>query len=196
MRFDSAEATPVGGPGWYLVRDGFAWGGIGVAAVWFGGAVGVARRLRDQAGEREADQVGWAHLGAVDAAMHGARAVLTESADEIDTGRANGAKGALLAMRARQVVVDAVEAVIRAADHALGPAPLVFEREHADRVSDLRVYIRQHHAERDAANLGRATLQTRSTSRGDHVHPRLARHLGDDVDQPARVADGHAARPE
>ena len=159
VSFAGATASPVGGPGWYLARDGFAWGGIGVAAVWFGGAVGVARRLRRQAGERELDQVGWAHVGTVDAALHGARAVLAESADEIDAGRANGDHGALLAMRVRQVVVDAAEVVIRAADHALGPGPLVFEHEHAARVSDLRVYVRQHHAERDAANLGKASLR-------------------------------------
>ena len=43
--FADVPATPVGDPGWYLERPGFAWGGIGVAAVWFGGAVGIARRL-------------------------------------------------------------------------------------------------------------------------------------------------------
>ncbi|MGZ5406145.1 MAG: hypothetical protein ACXWDL_15955, partial [Nocardioides sp.] len=45
VEMDGARATPVGPPGWYLERDGFAWGGMGVAAVWYGGAVGVARRL-------------------------------------------------------------------------------------------------------------------------------------------------------
>ena len=43
--FADVPATAVGAPGWYLERPGFAWGGIGVAAVWFGGAVGIARRL-------------------------------------------------------------------------------------------------------------------------------------------------------
>ncbi len=157
--YESAEATPVGPPGWYLERDGFAWGGIGVAAVWFGGAVGIARRLRRQVTEREPDQIGWAHLGSVDAALHAARSVLVESADAIDHGRADGESGALLALRVRQVVADAVEAVIRVSDHALGPAPLAFEDEHATRVSDLRVYVRQHHAERDTAALGRAAAR-------------------------------------
>ena len=157
--YRSADATLVGAPGWYLQRDGFAWGGIGVAAIWFGGAVGIARRLRRQATEREPDQIGWAHLGAVDAALHAARSVLLESADEIDHGRANGPAGALLALRVRQVVADAVETTIRVADHALGPGPLAFEDEHATRVSDLRVYVRQHHAERDTAALGRAAAR-------------------------------------
>jgi alkylation response protein AidB-like acyl-CoA dehydrogenase len=155
--FASAEATLVGTPSWYLERDGFAWGGIGVAAVWFGGAVGIARRLRRQAAERELDQIGWAHVGTVDAGLHAARTVLMASADEIDAGRAGGQAGALLALRVRQVVADAVETTIRAADHALGPGPLALEPEHATRVSDLRLYVRQHHAERDAAALGRAS---------------------------------------
>jgi alkylation response protein AidB-like acyl-CoA dehydrogenase len=157
--YQSAEATLVGAPGWYLQRDGFAWGGIGVAAIWFGGAVGVARRLHRQATERELDQIGWAHLGTVDSVLHAARSVLVESADEIDHGRADGESGALLALRVRQVVADAVELTIRVADHALGPDPLAFEDEHATRVSDLRVYVRQHHAERDTAALGRAAAR-------------------------------------
>ena len=157
--YQSADATLVGAPGWYLQRDGFAWGGIGVAAIWFGGAVGIARRLRRHSTEREPDQIGWAHLGTVDSALHAARSVLLESADEIDHGRADGASGALLALRVRQVVADAVEATIRIADHALGPGPLAFEDEHATRVSDLRIYVRQHHAERDTAALGRAAVR-------------------------------------
>jgi alkylation response protein AidB-like acyl-CoA dehydrogenase len=156
--FRAADATLLGSPGWYLERDGFAWGGIGVAAVWYGGASAVAGRLRRQALERELDQVGWLHLGTVDAALHAAGSVLRESADEIDAGRADGRQGALLALRVRQVVADAVETTIRVADHALGPAPLAFEPDHATRISDLRVYLRQHHAERDTAALGRAAL--------------------------------------
>ena len=45
VTFDGAEAVPVGPAGWYLERPGFAWGAMGVAAIWYGGAVGVARRL-------------------------------------------------------------------------------------------------------------------------------------------------------
>ena len=39
--------------------------------------------------------------------------------------------------------------------HALGPAPLAFDADHAARVADLEIYLRQHHAERDVAALGR-----------------------------------------
>ena len=50
--FDSVPATPVGEPGWYLRRPGFEWGGIAVAACWYGGAVGVAGALLRAAAAR------------------------------------------------------------------------------------------------------------------------------------------------
>ena len=49
----------VGEPGWYLDRPGFAWGGIGVAAVWYGATVAVARRVvRARHPTHAADQLG------------------------------------------------------------------------------------------------------------------------------------------
>ena len=44
--------------------------------------------------------------------------------------------------------------MLRIAGHALGPGPLTQEEDHAKRVADLQVYVRQHHAERDDASLG------------------------------------------
>jgi len=84
LEFDQVAALPVGAPGWYLERPGFAWGGIGVAAVWYGGAVAVARRLREASTHREPDQIALAHLGAVDVALDRARAVLVEAASVVD----------------------------------------------------------------------------------------------------------------
>lgn len=155
VRFVDVPVRPVGGPGWYLQRDGFAWGGMGVAAVWYGGAVGVARRLLQAARDRTPDQVALLHLGTVDAALAAARATLADAARRLDEGEARGPAGALLALRLRQVVADAAEQVLTAVDHGLGPGPLALEPVHAGRVADLRLYLRQHHAERDAATLGR-----------------------------------------
>ena len=155
LTFDGVAAVPVGGPGWYLQRPGFAWGGIGVAAIWHGGAVGVARRLHAQGRQRQLDQVGQMHLGRVDAALHRSRASLDEAARLVDDGHATGGDGARLALRVRQVVRDAAGEVLTAAAHALGPAPLTGEELHARRVADLFVYLRQEHAERDEAALGR-----------------------------------------
>ncbi len=151
-------AVPVGDPGWYLERPGFAWGGIGVAAVWFGAAVAVARRVRSAALSRKPDQIALAHLGSVDVALGRARAVLLDAAIVVDRPAVDREAASRLALRVRQVVVDCVEEVLSRSAHALGPAPLALEEEHARRISDLGVYVRQHHAERDASALGAMLL--------------------------------------
>ena len=48
------------------------------------------------------------------------------------------------------------------ADAALGPAPLVKNEDHARRVSDLHLYLRQHHGLRDAARIGRLLVTAAS----------------------------------
>ena len=50
--------------------------------------------------------------------------------------------------------------IIQRAGHSLGPAPLAMNDEHARRVADLTVYLRQHHAERDQAAAGRAVVDS------------------------------------
>ncbi len=152
--FDRVPAVPVGEAGWYLDRPGFAWGGLGVAAIWYGGAVGVARRLLSAAGRRAPDQVGLMHLGAVDGSLHAARCALAEAAAAVDAGGLLGTHGARAALRVRQVVATAAEDVLRRAAHGLGPGPLATDEEHARRVADLELYLRQWHAERDQAALG------------------------------------------
>jgi hypothetical protein len=155
---DAAAAVPVGPDNWYLERPGFAWGGIGVAACWFGGLLGIARTMAAAARRREPDQIGLMHLGAVDLAVTRCRAALDLAAVEVDAGHAAGLAGAVLANRVRSIVAVAAEEVIGRAGHALGPQPLTQDEDHARRVADLTVYVRQHHAERDLAALGRAVL--------------------------------------
>ncbi|MDK1360592.1 acyl-CoA dehydrogenase [Arthrobacter sp. zg-Y1219] len=157
--FASAAARPVGDDNWYLRRPGFAWGGIGVAACWYGGAAGVARRMFSAAQEREPDQIAHLLLGRADARLQAARAALDSAAAAVDAGRAEGRDGALLAQRVRGIVADAAAEVLTLADHGLGPGPLALEEDHARRTADLRIYLRQHHAERDFAALGRSLLQ-------------------------------------
>ncbi|MDJ0339362.1 acyl-CoA dehydrogenase family protein [Cryobacterium sp. PH31-O1] len=152
--FFAVTADAVGDEGWYLRRPGFAWGGVGVAAVWWGGAVGVARTLYAAAQGRVPDQIGLAHLGAVDLAVSGSRYALAAAAAAIDAGEADGTAGSLLAARVRGVVARTVDEVIFHVGHALGPAPLALDARHAQRVADLQLYVRQHHAERDDAALG------------------------------------------
>lgn len=88
-------------------------------------------------------------------ALTAALTSLITAAQQIDAGTATGADGVLLAARVRALVARAVEEVILCTGHALGPAPLAFDARHAQRVADLQLYVRQHHAERDDAALGR-----------------------------------------
>lgn len=160
IRLTRVPAVPVGPDQWYLSRPGFAWGGIGVAACWLGGAVGVARTLRDSAARREPDQISLMHLGAVDSILYAAMSTLGRAAQLVDAGAADGSAGGLLASRARAVVAQAVDDVVLRVSHATGPGPLTADERHARRVADLQVYVRQHHAERDQAGLGRALHST------------------------------------
>lgn len=162
LDFTATRAVPVGDAGWYLRRPGFAWGGIAVAAVWWGGAVGVARALRLALSGREPDQIALMHIGAVDRALWSGRAVLREAATIVDAAadhdgaHPDADHARLLAARVRGTIAETAERVIAVVGHALGPAPLALDDGHAGRVADLSLYLRQHHAERDDAALGRA----------------------------------------
>ncbi len=153
--FEDAPATPVGGAGDYLGRPGFWHGAIGVSAAWFGGAVGALAPLLRRAADCRLDPHAAAHLGAADAALTAARAVLHDAADAVDPEPAETLDDARRrALRARAVVETAVETVLRGVGRATGPGPLAHDADHARHVADLQVYVRQSHAERDLAALG------------------------------------------
>lgn len=155
VSFDEVPATAVGDTGWYLDRPGFAYGGLGVAACWYGGAVGLARALVAAMARRAPDDIGLWHLGVVDLAVTSSRLALAQAACAVDDGQAHGAAGHLLALRTRSVVAQGAERVLQSVGHALGPSPLALDADHVRRVSDLTLYLRQHHAERDEVALGR-----------------------------------------
>jgi alkylation response protein AidB-like acyl-CoA dehydrogenase len=160
VSFTAVPAIEIGEPGWYLRRAGFSWGGISVAACWFGGAVGVARTVFAAVAAKEnPDRLLLMHLGAIDEQLESARRALAEAASLVDVGAAEGAAGRLLAKRVRSTVARACEHILTHAAHALGPAPLALDPEHAKRVADLQLYVRQHHAERDDASLGEALVR-------------------------------------
>lgn len=156
VQFTGARAVPVGAPGDYLSRPGFWHGAIGVAACWLGAARAVARPLYDRVESGHADEHALAHLGAVDAAIAAAQAILDTAASGIDADPLDRAGVApLTARRVRAVVEHAVEESIGRTGRALGPGPLARDSRHATRVADLTMYVRQSHAERDLAELGR-----------------------------------------
>lgn len=149
--FEGAEAQAIGNPGDYLQRPGFWQGGIGIAACWYGAAQSIAERLRRHCAQRPEPHA-LAHLGAVDSALHAAAQVLRVSALTIDANPLDNAE--VLARRARAVVEHSVEQVIRHVGHALGAGPFCKDRQFAQLMADLPVFLRQSHAERDLAALG------------------------------------------
>lgn len=152
VRFADTPAVAVGGPLDYVNRPGFWHGAIGVAACWLGGAIGVAETLLRASRDRQLDPHALAHLGAVDAAITGATAILRQAAEEIDAHPSD--QNPLLARRVRAVVEACAVEVLDRCGRALGAGPLCRDGDHAAAVADLTVYLRQSHAERDLADLG------------------------------------------
>ncbi len=164
---DRAPALPVGGPGWYLRRPGFAWGGMGVAAVWWGGAQPLADTLSARARIAGADQLAEVYAGEADAASWASSIALAAAARAVDDG-VDGEPARLLAARVRAVVAGNVRAVLALEARALGPGPASVDETHARRVADLELYVRQDHADRDLARLGRlsgAAPESRESTR-------------------------------
>lgn len=151
VRFDRATAAWIGRPGDYTRRPGFWQGGAGIAACWFGGALGIARTVRRLMGSA-ADAHRLAHLGAIDAALTPAAALLREVAEWIDRHPRDDARR--MALRARLTVEQAANEIMSHAGRALGAGPLCRDPAFARAMADLPVFLRQSHAERDLAALG------------------------------------------
>ena len=117
VRFTDAVGLPVGAANDYVDRPGFWHGAVGVAACWYGGALGIADALRGAAGRRDLDPHALAHLGACDAALAGAAATLREAAAHIDARPKE--QNARLARQTR-----AVRRIVRGRGHRPGrPGP-------------------------------------------------------------------------
>lgn len=165
VRFAAAPAERVGEPGQYLARPGFWHGAIGVAACWYGGACGVADILLRQARAGRAGPHALAHLGAVDAALHATGVTLADAARAVDADpRDSSGVARAMAMRVRAVVEQTCEEVLVRVGRGTGAGPLGSDAEHARRVADLTVYLRQSHAERDLAELGQLLADDASPS--------------------------------
>lgn len=156
LSFDRVAARPVGGVGSYLDRPGFWHGGAGVAACWFGAVTAIADRLRTDR-RVHTDPFARAHLGAIDVGIAAAQAQLRHTAALIDSRPTESHQ--IPVMRVRALVEQLATDVIERVGRALGPAPLCQDLAHARRCTDLSVFIRQSHAERDWAALGEAAAR-------------------------------------
>ena len=146
-----------------------AQGGTGVAACWYGGARGVARTLLAAAVERDIGPHAEAHLGAVDIAMDSALSALDAAAAGIDADPADSQVAADCGPFRRALVEAVATEVMHRVGRALGAGPLSHDESHFRRVADLAVYLRQHHAERDLAQLGELVASSSPTWSGRDI---------------------------
>lgn len=146
----------VGPVGFYTGRPGFAIGALGVAAVWWGGAIGVAQAFGHLAPDGDPHRL--AHRGAVEAELWSLRTVLREAARRVDADPTGD--HAVTASMVRHLVEAGASDVLTRTGRATGAGPLGHDRAHAQRVADLTVYLRQHHAESDLATLGSLVAPT------------------------------------
>lgn len=154
VSFDRVPALRLGSHADYLERPGFWHGGMGVAACWFGGARAVAVPLLERAAKPGASPFLRAHAGAVVAELASAWALLTATAREVDADP-DDTEGLVQrrALLVRTRIDRAASAVIERTGRATGAGPLCADGQHAQRVADLAVYIRQSHAEADEAQI-------------------------------------------
>jgi hypothetical protein len=139
----------VGAPNWYLERPGFWLGAIRVAACWAGGAVGLVDALAARHPPRDAHRL--AHMGTLDAISWELRLLVRLAA----TGALETDRPEVDAARIRLLVAERCHEVLTRVARAGGPAVLALDGPMAAHYAQLQLYIRQHHAERDAERLGR-----------------------------------------
>ena len=156
--FDRALAATIGEPDGYGTWPGFWHRRGGIAACWYGAAAKLAETLRD-AVARDHEPHAAAHLGALDAALAQAKALLREAAEAIDRDPASSAKTQVLEVCA--AAEFAADAALLHTGRALGLGPYSRNGRFARLAADLPVFLRQSRAERDLESLGRRIAQDR-----------------------------------
>jgi alkylation response protein AidB-like acyl-CoA dehydrogenase len=150
-----SEVRVVGPVDFYTRRPGFWFGSSGVAACWYGGAVGLVNNLVASLSAEPNEHV-LADLGVAASSLEAMRAVLKETADSIDLDAIDAdGQGHYRALVTRQVVHDLATEVLARVATAGGARPLCHDIDQARRAADLYVYLAQHHGGVDAAELGR-----------------------------------------
>ncbi|HEY5104535.1 MAG TPA: hypothetical protein VII65_05760, partial [Acidimicrobiales bacterium] len=155
------EEQEVGEPDFYTKRPGFWFGAAGVAACWYGGALGLVNSLLDSLATTPSDFV-LADVGLAVAEIESMRSFLKDTATSIDADPEDVEKQARFrALTSRQVVHDAALHVLLLIGTAGGARPLCHDEEQSRRSADLFVYLAQHHGGADAAELGRLAITKR-----------------------------------
>lgn len=154
VQLTDVTAVAVGGPRGYLDRPGFWHGGIGVAAVWAGGATAVARTLADAVATSPGDPHRDAAWGTVDVLLSALDATLAVAAAEVDADPGDTTHtAARRAGRVRGLAARVGAEVLETVARTLGAGPAAHDAGYIAAAADLQVYLRQHHGGRDLAAL-------------------------------------------
>jgi alkylation response protein AidB-like acyl-CoA dehydrogenase len=145
-------ADAVGGPGWYLDRVGFWHGASAPAACWAGAVAGLLDAAEDLVDD---DPHRRAHLGALRADTWAMRAVLSTAGHHIDERPDDIESARSRAYAVRHIVERLANDVLDRFGRAFGPRPFATNSAVSQRWADSHLYLRQHHGERDLAELGR-----------------------------------------
>lgn len=148
-------AAQVGEPGFYLGRRSFFLGGIGVAAVWTGGAARLLDLALDYGSGAPRSASRSMRLGQVRTDLAAAQAIVAVAGLSLTSSapRALGDPRALATL-ARTGVSAAVERVLGHVRRLAGPAGLAYATDLTRAVDDLDLYVRQLNPDSDAEYLG------------------------------------------
>lgn len=159
------EAEPVqagavvGEPGFYLNRPAFLPGGIGVAAVWTGGAHAVLDVLLHWLAGGSPDQVQMLRVGGIALEIDTCSALLDRAALALDgAAKLPPEDLAALCTSTRAGIGAAVRRVLQTARDCAGPAGAAHVPQLAGVIADLDLYVRQQHPDRDLFTIGRRAV--------------------------------------
>ncbi len=147
----------VGGPDWYLDRVGFWHGACAPAACWAGAAAGLLGAAEERIDD---DPHRRAHLGALRASVWAMQALLATAGREIDRCPDDAEAAQARAQSLRHTVERLATDLLDRFGRALGPRPFTTDAAVSQRWADTHLYLRQHHGERDLAELGRLACPT------------------------------------
>jgi hypothetical protein len=155
---DAIAGEPIGEASFYLDRPGFVIGGLGVAAVWAGGARSVTDLVATGLRAFSASAHQLRRLGRMDQAAWQASTLVEHVAERLEVLDRHGVERSVAA--ARSGVVDACETVVDEAAKIVGPGGLVASARLARTLADLQLYIRQHNADHVWEAAGQHTLKS------------------------------------
>ncbi len=158
VSFENAQAKRIGSDKDYLTRPGFWQGGAGIAACWYGGAVGLATALRQSMLKSISNHASREiAMGKVELALAETASLLRHAAWWIDTHPT--ADASKVALAARLSAERCAKTVLDEVGRAMGATPFCLDEKFARAAADLPVFIRQSHGDRDFAALGERSLK-------------------------------------